>query len=246
MKNLIQCTLAVFLVFLFFTTDSGSAKDIREFDQKKNQLIGYILDKQLPVIHFSHKKMDKSLSIAAFDLYLKQLDYQKRFLLNNDVTALRSFAPHIADNLEHGTNILPATGYDIMKERIGQVEKMVDQIMEAGLDVKSDEVYETDPEKIAYVDDLNGLKDRWRKIIKAQVIHRYLDLAEDQKIAKEKLPEKELWKQAKEKVIKVNKHFFLRLHQETLQDHYDSLFQCDCHGLRPAHELSFSQPKRGI
>ena len=45
MKNLIQRTLAVFLVLLFFTTDSESAKDIREFDQKKNQLIGYILDK---------------------------------------------------------------------------------------------------------------------------------------------------------------------------------------------------------
>ena len=187
--------------------------------------------------------MDKSLSIAAFDLYLKQLDYQKRFLLNNDVTALRSFAPHIADNLEHGTNILPASGYDIMKKRIGQVEKIVDQIMEAGFDVKSDEVYETDPEKIAYADDLNGLKDRWRKIIKAQVIYRYLDLAEDQKIAKEKLPEKELWRQAKEKVIKVNKDFFLRLHQETLQDHYARYFNAIAMTFDP-HTTYFSPSQR--
>ena len=67
--------------------------------------------------------------------------------------------------------------------------------------MKSDE---TDPEKIAYAVDLSGLKERWRKIIKAQVMHRYLDLAEDQKIAKEKLPDNELWKQAKEKVTKVN------------------------------------------
>ena len=200
MKRFLQSSLSVFLVFLFFTTGSGSAKDIQEVDQKRNQLIGYMLDKQLPVIHFSHKKMDKSLSMAAFDLYLKQLDYQKRFLLSSDVTVLRSFAPHIADNLEHGTNVLPETGYDIMKERIGQVEKIVDQIMAAGFDVKSDEVYETDPEKIAYVDDLDGLQDRWRKIIKAQIIYRYLDLAEDQKKAKEKLPDDELWKQAKEKV----------------------------------------------
>ena len=92
MKNLIQRTLATFLVLLFFTTGFGSAKDIQEVDQKRNQLIGYMLDKELPVIHFSHKKMDESLSMAAFDLYLKQLDYQKRFLLSSDVTALRSFA----------------------------------------------------------------------------------------------------------------------------------------------------------
>ena len=223
MKHLIQRTLATFLVLLFFTTGSGSAKDIQAFDQKKNQLIGYMLDQELPAIHFSHKKMDTALSMAAFDLYLKQLDYQKRFLLSSDVTELRSFAPHIADNLEQGANVLPAAGYAIMKERIGQVEKMADQIMAAGFDVDRAEVYETDPEKLTYVD-LDGLKERWHKIIKAQVMHRYLDLAEDQEKTKEKLPDDELWKQAKEKVAKVNKDFFLRLRQETLQDQYDRYF----------------------
>jgi len=222
MKNLFQHTLAVFLVILLFTAGSGNAKDSHEFDQKKNQLVGYMLDKELPAVHFSHKKMDKSQSMAAFNLYLKQLDYQKRFLLSGDVTVLRSFAPYIAENLEHGANVLPASGNDIMKERIGQVEKMVDQILAAGFDVKSDDVYETDPEKIVYVDDLNGLKDRWQKIIKAQVMYRYLDLAENQEKATEKLPDDELWKQAKVKVSGVSKDFFLRLHQETLQDHYDS------------------------
>ncbi len=216
--------MSALIVIFFFTVGPASAKDAQGFDQKRNQLIGYMLDKQLPAIHFSDRKMNNDLSLAAFDLYLKQLDYQKRFLLSRDVQELRSFAPHIADSLEHGTIVLPATGYDIMKERISQVEKMVDQIMAAGFDVNSDEVYETDPEKLAFVDDLNGLKDRWRKIMKGQVITRYLGLVEDQKKAKEKLSDDALWKQAKEKVAKVNKEFFLRLHQETLQDHFDRFF----------------------
>ena len=38
------------------------------------------------------------------------------------------------------------------------------------------------------------------------------------------MPDDELWKQAKEKESKVNKDFFLRLHQESLQDHYDLFF----------------------
>ena len=180
--------------------------------------------KSLPAIHFSHKQMDSSLSMAAFDLYLKQLDYQKRFLLSSDVTVLRSFTPHIGDNLENGTNFLPETGYKIIKERIGQVEKMVDQIMAAGFDVKRHDIFETDPKKIAYVDDLKELKDRWRKTMKYQVIYKYLNLVDDQKKAKDKLPDAELWEQAKEKVTKVNKDLFFRLHQETLQDHYDRFF----------------------
>ena len=224
MKTFIRRSLSAFIVILFFTAGPARAKDAQGFDQKRNQLIGYMLDKQLPAIHFSDRKMNSSLSLAAFDLYLKQLDYQKRFLLSRDVQELRSFAPHIADSLEHGAIVLPATGYDIMKERISQVEKMVDQIMAAGFDVNSDEVYETDPEKLAFVDDLNGLKDRWRKIMKGQVITRYLGLVEDRKKAKDKLPDDALWKQAKEKVAKVNKEFFLRLHQETLQDHFDRFF----------------------
>lgn len=221
MKNIIKSTIATLLVLLFFTTGTGSAKDFQEVDPKRNQLVGYMLGKELPVVHFSHKNMDKAQSMAAFNLYLKQLDYQKRFLLSSDVTLLRSFAPYIAESLEHGTNVLPASGNDIMKVRIGQVEKMVEQILTTGFDVMSDEVYETDPEKIAYVEDLNGLKDRWRKIIKAQVMYRYLDLVENQEKAKDKVPDDELWKQAKEKVSGINKDFFLRLRQENLQDHYD-------------------------
>ncbi len=224
MKNPIRRAVAVLLVLLFFTAGSSVNAQDREFDQRRNQLIGYMLDQELPAIHFSHKKMDESLSMAVFDLYLKQLDYQKRFLLSRDVTALRALAPHIADNLEHGATVLPATGYDIMQERIGQVEKMVDRIMAAGFDVQKSEVYETDPEKIAYADDLKGLEERWRTIMKAQVIYRYLELTEDRKKAKEKLPDEELWKQAREKESKVNKDFFLRLHQETLQDQYDRFF----------------------
>jgi len=233
MKNLIRHTLATFLVLLFFTTGSGSAKDIQEVGQKRNPLIGYMLDKQLPDVHFSHKKMDKSLSLAAFNLYLKQMDYQKRFLLSSDVTLLRSFSSSVAENLENGTNILPEFGYKIMKERIVQVEKIVDQILAAGFDVNSEEVYETEPEKTSYVDDLNGLNERWRKIIKAQIISSYLALAGDQEKAKETLSGDELWKQAKEKVTKVNRDFFLRLRQETLQDHYDRFFNAIAMGFDP-------------
>ena len=95
------------------------------------------------------------------------------------------------------------------------------------------EVYETDPKKITYADDLKGLKDRWRRIMKAQVIYRFLELAEDQKTANAKLPEDELWKLAKEKESKVNKEFFLRLHQETLQDHYDRFFNAIARAFDP-------------
>lgn len=233
MKNfIVRFTAAVSVIFLF-SSGVALAKESRDLAQQRNQIIGYMLDKQLPAIHFGDKKMDKSLSEAAFHLYLKQLDYQKRFLLKNDVQTLRSFAPHISDNLEHGTMVLPDASYNIMKERVAQVEKMVEKIMAHGFDVNRNESFETDPKKLTYADNLVTLQERWRKIMKFQVMTKYIELMEDQAKAKTKVPDKKLWKKAMDEVEKVNKDFFLRLHQKTLQDFYDQYFNAIANAFDP-------------
>jgi carboxyl-terminal processing protease len=313
MKN-IKNFLVFYLVLIFITLSTATFADSpkqREIDQKRNRLLGYILSKQLPALHFSDKVYDDELAEAVFHLYIKQLDYQKRFLLKEDVKQLQAFTPYIDDNLADGRISLPDTGYDILSERINQVQKFVETMLEsdtvkgavgsgetdtfttytvragdtlstigaehAGLDVQTllrdnglddtkriyagqtlkirstallengplyigqfnvlkHESYETDSEKTDFSKDLSELKDRWRKILKTQVISQYLDLQEDQlkraenpedkaKPLKEKSQE-ELWKEAIAKVSKRNKNFFQRIHKETLQDHYDRFFNC--------------------
>jgi len=285
-----------------------------QVDQKRNRLIGYILSKQLPSLHFSDKEFNDDLARAAFRLYIKQLDYQKRFLLKKDVEQLEAFAPYIDDNLADGRITLPDTGYDILKEKIALVQKMVgimlasdkvgagpvagfttytvlpgdtlskiasrfddievgDLIGDNDLDdpkrivvgqklkirkpvilangelhvgyfnVQKKESYETDPEKIDFADTLDELKDRWRKVLKAQIISQYLDLQEDQanrlakqkdqKVAPQQMSEADLWKEAMAKVAKRNRNFFQRLNQETLQDHYDRFFNCVARAFGP-------------
>lgn len=306
----------IFLVFYltllcltFSTISFGDTTKGGEIDQKRNRLIGYILSKQLPSLHFSDKVFNDELARAAFHLYIKQLDYQKRFLLKKDVEQLEAFAPYIDDNLADGRITLPDAGFDILSERINLVQKMVgtmlasdkvgagpvagftsytvqpgdtlsriaDRLDNIGVgeligdnnladpkrifvgqqlkirkpvlslsdkqdlyvgffNVQKRESYETDPEKFDFAKDLDELKDRWRKQLKAQIISQYLDLELDQKSKLEKaaekdqppkqLSEKELWKEAIVKVSKRNKNFFQRLHQETRQDHYDRFFNC--------------------
>jgi carboxyl-terminal processing protease len=304
----------IFLVFYltffcltFSTITFGDTTKAGDIDQKRNRIIGYILSKQLPSIHFSDKVFNDELARAAFHLYIKQLDYQKRFLLKKDVEQLEAFAPYIDDNLENGRITLPDTGYDILSEKIDLVQKMVGFMLsgdnvgagpiagfttytvqpgdtlsriadrfddiEVGeligdnelddpkqihvgqqlkirkpvlltqgelyvgyFNVQKRESYEADPEKVEFANDIGELKERWRKVLKAQVISQYLDLEEEQKNKLEKsekkespakvMTEKELWKEAIAKVSKRNKNFFLRLRQETLQDHYDRFFNC--------------------
>jgi carboxyl-terminal processing protease len=250
MKN-IKIFLVFYLTFFFLvfsTLGFGDTAKISDIDQKRNRLIGYILSKQLPTLHFSDKIFNDELAGAAFDLYIKQLDYQKRFLLKKDVEQLEAFAPYIDDNLANGRITLPDAGYDLLSEKIDLVQKMVDSMLADDkvkdgryigyFDVQKEESYETDPEKVDFAVSMDELRDRWRKVLKAQIISQYLDLEEDQKNKLEKsleselppgqksefMSEEELWKEAIVKVGKRNKNFFQRLNQETLQDHYDRFF----------------------
>lgn len=222
----ITCT---FLLLLQYGDRPLMALENGQVDQQRNKLIGYMISRQLPLIHFSDKVMDDSLAEAAFTLYIKQLDFQKRFLLKKDVEQLKAFAPYIDDSLKRGTITLPKTGYDILGERIAQVEKMVQEIMAERIDPHAKGSFESDPEKLDFAADLGQLKERWRKILQVQLQNRYLDLEEEQnkagqKNSEAKKSEKELWQETYEKVGKSNVNFFHRLHQETLQDHYDRFF----------------------
>lgn len=204
-----------------------------EVDEKRNELIGYMLYKQLPSIHFSDKEMNDSLSEASFDLYLKQLDFQKRFLLQEDVDELRRYNREIDDNLKSGNTILPEIGFSILSGRILQAKQIATDLLAKGFDTSIQELYETDSEKLEYAQSLAELAERWRKILKAQVISRYLDLVEEQQDSEEKVTEQEMWKQATEKVASRNTTFFSRLNQETLQDHYDRFFNSITRGFDP-------------
>lgn len=226
MKHFFHRSLVVLTIALLLQACGGAlfAQQAEQVDTKRNRLIGYMISRQLPALHYSDKEMDDNLAAAAFDLYIKQLDYQKRFLLKKDVEQLGAFAPFIDDNLKRGSISLPDAGYSILNERIAQVEKMVEELLATRLDPHEKGSFETDPEKLDYVSDLGKLKDRWHKILLVQLNNRYLELEEDQKKAKEKKSAEELWQETYEKVAKSNKTFFHRLHQETLQDHYDRFF----------------------
>ncbi len=225
--------LVVVLISLLLLIVAGTATGGDQVDEKRNKLIGYMLGKQLPSLHFSDKEMNDQLSLAAFDLYLKQLDFQKRFLLREDVDELQAYADKIDDNLINGSIILPETGYVILNERVRQVEAMVERLMSGRLDPEEPEPFESDPEKLDFCLDSRELEERWRLILKFQVLTRYLDLEEQQKSDGLSVDPEALWQESRERVRKRFANFFHRLHQETLQDHYDRYFNAVARAFDP-------------
>jgi carboxyl-terminal processing protease len=212
-----------------------------EFDAARNRLIAYMLSHQLPAQHYSHVPFDDELSKKAFTLYLRQLDPRKRFLLQSDADELGAFAEHIDDELRRGRMVLPDAGMQILGERIRQVRAMLDPIINTGFDPEREDYLESDPKKISWAADRKELRDRWRRVLKRQVLDEYLNIIEKKKEKKAPVTEKQgknitrskAWKTALETVHKRNIHYLNRLLKESRQDHYNRYFDAVARAFDP-------------
>lgn len=207
-----------------FLGDRPFAAASPDFDQNRTRLLTYVLRKQIDH-HFSGKPIDDTLSRGVFQLYLKQLDYQKRFLLEGEVRQIRVFEKQIDDEIHAGKIQLVPLAERLMGRGVSRAEGMVREILAQPFDFNVSEDYETDPEKQAFCTTETELRERWRKDLKYRALSRYLMLAEEEGFATPAaIPEKKratLEQQAREKVLKQHNDYFTRLHQETVQDQYD-------------------------
>lgn len=215
-----------------------------EFDAGRNRLIAYMLSHQLPAQHFSHKPLDAQTSKAAYALYLKQLDPRKQFLLAEDVRQLDTFADKIGEELRQGRLLLPDAGMGLLNRRAAEVDKLTDEILDAGFDPGRVDYLQTDPEKMTYAADAAELRDRWRRSLKLEVIDGYLE--EMEKLNKERQekgepaldlaatpPDQQCWTAALDKVRKKTHRYIERLRKTDRQEHCNRYFDAVARAFDP-------------
>jgi len=228
---LLAFATSVLLLFVL-TTDCLAKKVAPEaFNEDRNRLIALILSRQLPAQHFSHQPLDDTFSRKAFDLYLRQLDPRKRFLLQGDVKQLNAFATHINDELTRGSVVLPDAGMDVLNDRIRQVDKLVDPILDQGFNFQSKEYLEIDAKKLDFAENMEKLQERWRLSLKMQILDAYFDALEAKRkqqpevIQNISMEQHALELQEAIKKVRLSTHRALnRLLQQSRQDHYDRYF----------------------
>lgn len=223
-----------------------------EFDSSRNRIIAHIISNQLPEQHYSRIPFNDELSKTGFDIYLNQLDPRKRFLLQSDANQLGAFSTHIDDELRRGRIVLPDAGMQMLNERIRQVQDMLEPLLNDGFDPDKKEYLESDPDKIKFAASKNELRDRWRLILKMQVLNEYLVQLEkkNKKRAEENLKEEAMpaditttpiWQEAVETVKKRTVRHLNRLLKSSRQDHYDRYFNSIVSAFDP--HTSFMPPR---
>ncbi len=203
-------------------------KDLGTYEYNRARLLAYLVRQDLEAYHFTHKKIDNKFSEAAFGIYLKDLDGKKRLLLKEDVDKLRAFSDRIDDELNSGRLTLPDVGEKILARRVAVVRDMVDGLLSKDFDFSKNETIETDSDKLDYCRTDQELRERWRKLLKYQVLHRYLNLIEDKGAGsgdkKKTKPAKDLQNIARAKIRKTYDTYFSQILQEKEREHFNRYF----------------------
>ena len=233
--------------FLSFAKDNVDLDKDREkksllgalYTPNKDQVLGELLKGTLENYHLSHKKIDDSLSEDAYKIYLEKIDYGKQFLTKKDVSKIEKFKKEFDDQLKTGDLSVVKISSQILKTRIPEIEKHVKELLKKDFNFKKEDKFETDPKKREFVANEKELQERWRKLIKLEVMLQYFELKDEQegkdtvktkkskKVAKKKEKIKtydQLMAESRKKVGKRYEKVFHRLMDEKHTDQMDKFY----------------------
>ncbi|MDO7874044.1 carboxy terminal-processing peptidase [Hymenobacter sp. ASUV-10] len=152
---------------------------------KDEVLIGTMLQ-GLSAAHYQPEKVDDAFSKRVFDLYLKRLDFRKKFLLASDVEQLRKFQTQIDDEVKRGSHEFLDLSTKLMAERTKEMQLLYRELLAKPFDFTTEETFQTDFEKAAFPADKAAQREQWRKLLKYETLSRISEMMDAQEKAKDK------------------------------------------------------------
>jgi carboxyl-terminal processing protease len=195
----------------------------------KNDVIFELLFGSLNQNHYSPLKVDDAFSEKVFELYIKRLDYNKKFLLQSDYDDLARSRRDIDDQLLNQRHDFYTKSIATYNKRLQEKENWNKELLAKPLDFKVNEEYEVDYEKTTYAKSEADLKNEWRKMIKYQVLLRLDDMLDRQEKAIEKKDTAfkvrsfdSIEVDARRKTLKANEDWFKRLNKVSPRDRFSN------------------------
>ncbi|MCH8330050.1 MAG: carboxy terminal-processing peptidase [Bacteroidetes bacterium] len=208
--------IAIVIFFLF-----GSYMPTDRGDTKKEELLIKLVLEGLDRNHYEKLILDDEFSKKVFDLYIKRLDYYKRYLIQEDIDKLKKFQYAIDDIIKSNNFEFFSTSVEIITKRFEEADIYTQDILDQTFDLTVNETFELDAKKIDYAADKKALKERWRKYLKYETLTRLHNIEKMQNKAIEDAVGKDtvidikpfdsLLLRAKKKVIKSQRNRFNRL-----------------------------------
>lgn len=237
-------------LILIFGVVILSSFTIIKYTFDKNDVIFELMFGSLNQNHYSPVKIDDAFSEKVFDLYLKRLDYSKKFLLQSDVDELSKSRREIDNQILNQRHDFYKKSLELITKRIKEKENWSKEILAQPLNFNSSDEYETDGEKNTYAKTEVDLKIEWQKMIKYQVLSRI----DEQLTKQEKALEKKdtivkiktydsIEVDARRKTLKGNEDWFKRLYKIKPRERF-AQFANAVTGVYDPHTEYFNAPDK--
>jgi carboxyl-terminal processing protease len=212
MKSLKYIIPGLLLIILSFTLDNTN--------NEKNKLILELMNQSLRSYHYKDIAFDNDFSEKAYNIYIKKLDYNKRFFIQSDINQFAAYKFTIDESVKTGDMTFSDLANKVYRERVNEVYKYIEAALKSPFDFEDNETLETDPEKLTFAKDKKELKEYWRKLMKYSVMTRLatkLSIQEEAVLNKDTsvliLSLDELEKKSREEVKKTYDDWFYRVNK---------------------------------
>ncbi|MFK7908788.1 MAG: hypothetical protein AB8B69_26905, partial [Chitinophagales bacterium] len=205
------------LTFLLFAAFSPGSED-----SQKDKILLQVILQGLNQVHYEPHQLNDDFSEKVYNLYLKRLDYNKRFFTKKDIANFEQYKDDLDNEAAEASYDFFELSTKTLNERVALIEGFYKEILAEPFDFSKDEYIEVDYEKMDYAKSEKDLKERWRQLLKYQTLSRLSDKLKQQEEGEEKLKGKsyeELEKESREKALENQNRFFKRLNELEQKDH---------------------------
>lgn len=147
---------------------------------EKEEILIKAMLQGLSQAHYQPEQIDDNFSKRVFDLYLKRIDYSKKFLLQSDVAQLRKYQTDIDDEVKRGSHEFLDLATKLMDQRTKEAQTLYRELLSKPLDFTAEETFQTDFDKAQFPADKAAQRDEWRRYIKYHTMTRLAEIQDEQ------------------------------------------------------------------
>lgn len=131
--------------------------------------------------HLSKHPLDDEISQRALHLFIKSLDNRKLYFTQEDIAAFEQNKNELDDLVNAGDVAIAYTVFNKLLLRIDERVAQIDELLKGDFDFTADETLSTDWDKMEFPKDAAEAKDRWRKLLKYDLLVMKSDKEETKK-----------------------------------------------------------------
>ncbi|MCC2547830.1 carboxy terminal-processing peptidase [Hymenobacter sp. BT175] len=147
---------------------------------QKDEILTRAMLQVLSSAHYQPERIDDNFSKRVFELTLKRIDYNKKFLLQSDIAQLKKYQTDIDDQVKRGSREFPDLSAKLLLQRIEDAQVLYRDLLSKPFDFTVEESFETDPDKMVFAADKAAQREDWRKYLKYQTMLRVSELMDEQ------------------------------------------------------------------